>query len=540
MKSLAVVTSCSGYGHYLPDWAASIAAQTSRPAEVAIVVHGYAPDREHLPRVRAILAAAGISVVIDSVDDRLDFGEARNRAVRLTRSEWVMHLDADDVLFPHALEDAAAIAPRADVIGFGYERFGDLAAGPSNRTRLYRDHAGEAALKASAPCSGVSPFRRTFFDRSPYRLGMVGAWDTALWIGFAKLGARFVATTRPVFGYRQHADSVFNRRRTTFDLTHYLVVHELHGLRHDWDGVTVAIPFRSDGGARDAALQFARAWYARHFPTWEIIVGRDPSAGLWSKGAATREALRTAHGRIVVVADGDCLVDPAALARAVEAVDDGAAWAIPHRDVHRLDEAETAQWYADGPDRPVIPPATTRGLMRQPYTGYAGGGFVVVRRDRWAALGGFPAEFVGWGCEDEAVADLLTTCLGEPTRFDADLVHLWHPKGQRTQSAEYFANRERLKAYRRARGNPEAMFALVHPRRGRPCLNCPPATPERPKFWTPGKTGPSASMTRARTLEIRREQAARNAEQTRLNDAALEAARARRIGNRTDGAKPQR
>lgn len=546
MKTLAVVTSCSGYGKYLPDWATSIASQTSKPAEVAIVVHGNATDTEHLPRVRAILDAANIPLTVEVVAHRLDFGEARNRAIRLTSAPWVMHLDADDVLYPHALEDAAALADGADVIAFGYERFGDLAAGPANRSRLYRDLDGAAALSAVAPCSGVSPFRREFFDRSPYRLGMVGAWDTALWIGFAKLGARFRATRRPVFGYRQHGDSIFNRRRTTFDLTHYLVVHELHGLRHDWAGVTVAIPFKSDGGARDRSLAFVLAWYAKHFPEWEVKVGTDSTGGAWSKHAATVDALRTAHGRIVVVADGDCLVAPGALRAAVEAVEAGAPWAIPHRDVHRLTEEETAAWLAAGVDREVVPPAETRSLMRQPYAGYAGGGFVVTRRDRWSAVGGFPREFVGWGCEDEAVAEVLTTCIGEPVRFSADLVHLWHPKGLRTQSAEYHRNRERLKPYRQARGDVARMFALVNPRR-RPggCTTCPDGSgmqkaADGSPLWIRGKTGPQASMTRARTLEIRAEQARRNEEQTRLNDAALEAARARRLAGRTNGATPQR
>jgi hypothetical protein len=539
VKNLAVVTSCSGYGKYLPDWATSIASQTSKPAEVAIVVHGNAHDSEHLPRTRRILEEAGISVAVDVVADRLDFGAARNRAVRMTSAPWCMHLDADDVLLPHALADAAAIAEGADVIGFGYERFGDLAAGPANRTRLYGDYDGDAALKAAAPCSGVSPFRREFFDRRPYRLGMLGAWDTALWIGFAKMGARFRATRRPVFGYRQHADSIFNRRRLTYDFTHYAVVHELHGLRHDWAGVTVAIPFKPDGGARDRALEFVRAWYARHFPEWEVKVGQDTTGGAWSKHAATVDALRTSHGRIVVVADADCLCDPRALAAAVEAVELGAPWAIPHREVHRLTEAETAAWYADGVDRPIIPPAETRSLMRAPYVGYAGGGFVVARRDRWAACGGFPAVFTGWGCEDEAVADVLTTLLGEPERFAADLVHLWHPKGFRTQSAEYHRNREKLRAFRAARGNPEAMFALVNPRRrGRPCENCPP--PARGSLYANVQSGPLSSKTRAATLEIRRKQAERNEEARRLNDAALAAARARRIGNRSNGAEPQR
>lgn len=523
MKSLTVVTSCAGYGEYLGDWARSIAAQTSKPAAAVVVVHGTPADTQYLPAVRAVLEAAGIPVTVDVIADRLDLGVARNRAVALADTPWVMHLDADDMLMPHALEDAAALADGADVIAFGYERSGDLAAGPTNRIRLYRSLDGLEALDVISPCSGVSPFRKALWERAPYRAGMLGAWDTALWLGFARLGARFRPTKRPAFWYRQHADSVFNRRRLTHDWTRAHVQAELAAIRADRRGVSVIIPHRSDkGGPRDLALAFVRTWYARETPDFEVVVGNDATAGEWNKGAAVRDGLARATGAVLIIADGDCLVDPLSLMACLDSVNDGAPWAIPHRDVYRLAQRETQAIYAGGP---VAPPADRKaGLIRPAYEGYAGGGFIVVRRDRWTAAGGIPLEFTGWGGEDEAAALVLTTLLGEPVRFDVPLIHLWHPPGDRTSGKSYTRNREILARYRAAAGNVPAMFALVT--KG--------TTPDA----TPGRPAPSAGAleyerrrkaARDRTLAIRADQQRRNEEQTRLAEAALAAARARRL-----------
>lgn len=421
---LAVVSSCAGnYGQYLEDWASSILKLTRAPAEVRLFTHG-SEEVARLGRATiARIAAAGIPASWQHSAERLDFGTARNRAVAMSSSEWVMHLDCDDEIMPHALEDAAAIAPGADVIAFGYERSGDLAAGPSNRRRLYSSTTGLQALEAAAPCSGVSPFRRSFWERWPYRTNMLGAWDTSLWIGFARLGARFRPTRRPCFWYRQHADSIFNRRRTTIDWTHLLTVQQLLGLRRNYAGVAVLVP-RDSGGPEDRGTlwQYVREHYARAHPTWPVLEGFSPALS-WSKGQAIADALSRSSAEILVVADADCLIPPAALEEAVARVRAGAPWAVPHTRVLRLNKPRTAAALAA---RELGPIDEQRELARPPYTGYPGGGAFVVSRAVYEAAGGIPAAFRGWGAEDEALALVLDTLAGPHWRGGADLVHLWH------------------------------------------------------------------------------------------------------------------
>ena len=143
--------------------------------------------------------------------------------------------------------------------------------------------------------------------------------------------------------------------------------------------VEVIVPFAGDCPHRKKALEFTRKRYP-----WPVTIaeGGEP----WSKGAALRPALEASTADILVVADADCWTD--GLPAAIKAVEQGAAFAIPHRRVLRLSEESTAHYMATGEVR--------HPFDRRPYTGMAGGGFVVARREVIASIPPDP-RFTGWG-----------------------------------------------------------------------------------------------------------------------------------------------
>lgn len=253
---------------------------------------------------------------------------------------------------------------------------------------------------------------------------MRGAWDTALWIGFARLGARFRATSRPCFWYWHHPDSIYTRRRLTFDWTHAMTAAMLGSLRRNDRGAAFIIPRdRSMLPAREAAWRYTQRWLAAHHPEWPIIEGYGNGKD-WSKGEAIADALMRTTADVLIVADADCLVAPTALAWTVEQVRRGAPWAIPHQHVYRASQSVTARYLAQLPAALVMPDAAD--LTREPYIGYVGGGIFVVRRVHYEASGGIPLAFRGWGGEDTALATILDGMIGPHVRGTADLLHLWH------------------------------------------------------------------------------------------------------------------
>lgn len=214
--------------------------------------------------------------------------------------------------------------------------------------------------------------------------------------------------------------------------------------------VSVLIPFASDAPWRVRARDHVAASYRA--VGFEVIEGA--CAGPWRKAVAVADAARRTAADVLVVADADCLCD--GLVEAVDAVEGGAPWAVPHFIVHRLDETATEAVYA-GAD-----PAATTGRVQRPYKGFAGGGIVIVRRDVLDAVPLDP-RFEGWGGEDSSWAMALTTLVGPPSRLDADLFHLWHePPERMTRRWGSPATRALELRYKRAaRTSRRAMADLV-------------------------------------------------------------------------------
>lgn len=99
-QSVAVIVPCYQHGRYLADCIASIRAQTL-PAEQVIVVD----DNSNDPETEAALDALGNEpdvMVIRQAENRGP-SAARNRAVREVTAQYVLPLDADDLLMPDAL-----------------------------------------------------------------------------------------------------------------------------------------------------------------------------------------------------------------------------------------------------------------------------------------------------------------------------------------------------------------------------------------------------------------------------------------------------
>lgn len=184
--------------------------------------------------------------------------------------------------------------------------------------------------------------------------------------------------------------------------------------------VSILIPFASDDPWRIDARNYVGAWYEAL--GYDVSFGASPDP--WRKAVAVAHAARNSTADVFVVADADCLCFGAGVAPAIAAVETGAAWAVPHLMVHRLDQPATEAVYA-GAD-----PAATTGRTQRPYKGFAGGGIVVIRREVWDQIPLDP-RFAGWGGEDSAWALALTTLAGPPVRFDAALFHLWHPPPER-------------------------------------------------------------------------------------------------------------
>ena len=211
----------------------------------------------------------------------------------------------------------------------------------------------------------------------------------------------------------------------------------------------VLLPHRGGCPHRERALAWVIARHARN--GYPVVVGRHDD-GPWVKALAVADALAQTQAEVLIVADGDvwCNGLPAAL----QQIEDGAKWAIPHRGVHRLTQDSTARMMA-GERWDALP------LDERAYLGVEGGGIAVVRRDVYEDCPLDP-RFAGWGSEDESWGFALRVLHGPPARGKSPLVHLWHPPQERAR--RNFGSLESLdlrKRYARALHNPRVMRALI-------------------------------------------------------------------------------
>lgn len=209
--------------------------------------------------------------------------------------------------------------------------------------------------------------------------------------------------------------------------------------------IAVLIPFGSETPWRVKALEYTRSWYEENLKGAQVHLGF--CEGPWSKAKAVSNALAKSRESVVVIADADS-VSPG-VAQAVQAVQQGAFWAMPHLKVYRMGREATQEIYNGAP------PGSLTGrqiwLDQDPYKGFEGGGITVLRREVYLDCPLDPA-FVGWGQEDEAWAMALNGLYGAPWRGQAPLYHLWHEKPARlTRYAGSAASLERLEQYKEAR-----------------------------------------------------------------------------------------
>lgn len=192
--TLGVVTSAwGGYGRYLPEWAASIDAQTVRPDLVTVLDAGLGDPAA----ARRALEPTGLNWQIVQAP-YTGMGAARNAAITATPTEWIVHLDADDVFLPHAVADILALTGGVDVVAVGAVRDG--------REICWPEVSAAWILSGRQGAMSGSAFRRALWERVPFITR--NDWvDSAFWVGLAHQGARFAGTARPGFEYRPHPDS---------------------------------------------------------------------------------------------------------------------------------------------------------------------------------------------------------------------------------------------------------------------------------------------------------------------------------------------
>lgn len=195
--TIGVVASVYGQPYYkfvLP-WSGRVASLNRLPDQVTIAHDGI--PVKYRDAVAEILPVEWVeSHVPFTVHPQVNV----NTAIAETFTNWVVKVDIDDLLFPHAF-DGVEDSP-ADVMNFGY-RVG----GTDCPSRVVS--AEEVLEKRSNLIGSCSPFRKWLWELNPFEDRCYDDW--CFWIKAARNRAVFSATRRTDYEYRTHPDQITHR-----------------------------------------------------------------------------------------------------------------------------------------------------------------------------------------------------------------------------------------------------------------------------------------------------------------------------------------
>lgn len=206
---IGIVTSFYNYyDRFLPQWIDSIKKLSVKPSQVTIVQSGIRYHQSNLDYARKILVKLRINFKILKIKKHRGMGFARNFAVRNTLTKWIMYLDVDDIIRPMAIKHLKKYQYDADVICGGLmTKWVDIPTAKIKIKRYLKISKGRI-LKKKKCCCSHSVYKKSLWFKFKYPEKGIQSelCNGFIWIGFAKLGAKFVGTKEVITVYLRRKD----------------------------------------------------------------------------------------------------------------------------------------------------------------------------------------------------------------------------------------------------------------------------------------------------------------------------------------------
>jgi len=202
---ISVIIPCHNQAQYLRGAVESVLVQSRGDHEILIVDDGSTDGTREV--ANAIIAENPRRIINLLLQDQGGLSSARNAAIKASSGEYILPLDADDILNPNCLGEMAAVldSEQADVVAADRLNFGlhcEIV-----RANIFCLEVG-VLYNLVGYCS---MFRRKCWDDAggyPINYPQMGYEDWEFWIRCAKSGARFQAIHQVLWNYRVRQNSM--------------------------------------------------------------------------------------------------------------------------------------------------------------------------------------------------------------------------------------------------------------------------------------------------------------------------------------------
>jgi glycosyltransferase involved in cell wall biosynthesis len=193
---ISIVIPCYNYGRFLSETITSVLAQTYQPLEIIVVDDGSTDDSH---AVAAGFASRGVKY---HYQPNQKLSGARNTGTQLSHGQFIMFLDADDILEPTYVSECYQALHDHPEAGFAYTQM-RLFGREDGVTTVPEYSRAELLLHNYIHASAL--MRSELARQYPYNASLRTGWeDWDLYLTFAEHNVAGVLVDKPLLRYRKH------------------------------------------------------------------------------------------------------------------------------------------------------------------------------------------------------------------------------------------------------------------------------------------------------------------------------------------------
>ena len=204
---ISIIIPCYNHAKYLSEAIISAVTQTISPLEVIVVNDGSTDNTSEVfyqTKDRLSQLEHDVDLILIEQENK-GLPSARNTGIAKAKGEWIISLDADDILDSTYIEKCLSLTEDAEIIGTGQEEFGD-----SQNKRLFEPEIPHERFKTGNRINCSAMFKKEIWEKiGGYDETMTkGYEDWDFWYRATKQGYKVKTIQEYLLKYRKHGESL--------------------------------------------------------------------------------------------------------------------------------------------------------------------------------------------------------------------------------------------------------------------------------------------------------------------------------------------
>ena len=219
---VAIIVTCYNLGEYLSECLESVLAQTMEDWVCIVIDDG---STDNTTEIAGRYTSISTKIHYHFQKNK-GLAAARNKGIALTQSEFILPLDADDILDPRYLEEVASLFEQEPSIKIAYTRVKRF--GAEEKEYILQDYSFKQLLQGNM-ITATALYRRKDYDAtSGYDSKLRGWEDWDFWVSLLNRDDKVAKHPEMLFWYRKRPGSMvssISTRNAAFNKRYVFIKH---------------------------------------------------------------------------------------------------------------------------------------------------------------------------------------------------------------------------------------------------------------------------------------------------------------------------